>query len=1274
MTDIIGVKFISWNCRGLHTFSKIKQVMSRLKQLQSKIVFLQETHLMPKDICRIRNRWPGQVFAASFSSQARGVVTMIHKSIPFQMNKIIQDPSGRYLIVQGTLLSKRLNLVNVYGPNEDIPKFYSNLFLTLSTFSGFYVMGGDFNCALDPIRDRSSGHDQSHKQTRKTLNYFIKDLNLVEIWRHLHPKDIQYSCFSRTHQSYSRIDYFLISATLMSYITDCSYDSIVISDHAPVSFNYIDPKFLGNPPKWRFNPKWLLDDQFNKHITQQIDMYFDINTTQTSASIRWEAFKVFIRGVILSVTSSKSKNFKKELTELDTKIKLIEKTLSYKKDSNTHQELLNLRTKYNELSAKKAAASLMMLRQNYYDQGEKAGKLLAWRIKQKQSERTINCIEDNCGNITVDPVKINDTFKCFFENLYSSEYADNSTQKEFLDSLSIPTISEETQMFLDRDIIEEEIIEAIDNLTAGRTPGPDGLNVDFYKKFKRKLARPILDMFKESFTNGMLPESLRHALITLIPKPNKINTKCDSFRPISLLNTDVKILSKILARRLETLLPKIIHRDQNGFIKGRQGFHNVRTLLNVLYLKKGAYDTAILSLDAEKAFDRVEWPYLFEVLKRFGFGEMFCKWIRILYMHPMAEVLTNNIISKAFNIQRGTRQGCPLSPLLFTLAIEPLAIAVRSHSNILGVRSDTIDLRISLYADDVILYLTNLAHSIPSLLQLLSLFGNFSGYKINQSKSCILLLNNGDSQIPTVTQFKVVDSFIYLGIKITANVDHISSVNYQPLLNTISKFIERWKNLPISLIGRVNIIKMSVLPKILYLFQNIPLCPPTSFFTILRRSFTNFIWNNKRARVRLSLLYLPFNRGGLQFPNLQWYYWAAQLRSTLYYFSSESKSIPWVDIESLFIKSKLPLYLYLYSADINFLRKDKDVVSFNPILINTISVWCDVHKYLGQCNTLSCFTPIWGNKFFKPARSDPGFKMWFDKGLQKIEDFYREKDLMSFTEIVSQFDIPKKHFFKFLQFRSYVSSYQGAKLTKPNKTPLEELLSKPAQSKGLISMFYKMLESHSKESSESKLASWREELNVNIPSDVWEEICTKAQVQTFNSNLKLIQYNWIMRTYITPVRLNKINENIPDTCIKCSDEKGTLLHCMWNCPKVQEFWKEVAIFISQMVFVNLPMKPEIFVLGIIPENIIDHGSTRKLVDISILQAKRLISLYWKKVEKPSIVQWINNMSFCLAMEKITYILKGKTSLFEKIWTPFISFISNSNFGNVLNETREDKIT
>ena len=148
--------------------------------------------------------WQGSTYAPSFTSQARGVMILIHKSMPFKVSNVIKDTFGRYLIIQGLLLSGNLNLVNIYGPNTDEPIFFTNLFLTLNCRG----IAGDWNCTLDPVRDRSTGTDQTHLRSRKTIHYFIKELNLLDIWRH-------FNCHSGTFHTYSMIDSFLISASLV---------------------------------------------------------------------------------------------------------------------------------------------------------------------------------------------------------------------------------------------------------------------------------------------------------------------------------------------------------------------------------------------------------------------------------------------------------------------------------------------------------------------------------------------------------------------------------------------------------------------------------------------------------------------------------------------------------------------------------------------------------------------------------------------------------------------------------------------------------------------------------------------------------------------------------------------------------------------------------------------------------------------------------------------------------------------------------------------------
>ena len=138
----------------------------------------------------------------------------------------MNDQKGRYLIVQGSLLSENVNLVNLYGPNKDGCDFFKDLFLTLTTFTAKYIIAGDFNCTLNPSVDRSTGLDQSHSKCRTVIQCLIEKLKLLDVWRELKPHNKAFSCYSSTFNSYSTIDYFHISTDLRPKTHDCFYDNI----------------------------------------------------------------------------------------------------------------------------------------------------------------------------------------------------------------------------------------------------------------------------------------------------------------------------------------------------------------------------------------------------------------------------------------------------------------------------------------------------------------------------------------------------------------------------------------------------------------------------------------------------------------------------------------------------------------------------------------------------------------------------------------------------------------------------------------------------------------------------------------------------------------------------------------------------------------------------------------------------------------------------------------------------------------------------------------
>lgn len=169
------------------------------------------------------------------------------------------------------------------------------------------------------------------------------------------------------------------------------------------------------------------------------------------------------------------------------------------------------------------------------------------------------------------------------------------------------------------------------------------------------------------------------------------------------------------------------------------------------------------------------------------------KWIKLLYTNPTACVITNNNLSSLLTLERSTRQGCPLSPLLFILAIEPLAMSIRAKANLSGITIGDHEHKISLYADDVILFLSNLSKSVQTLLDLIDKFGQFSGYSINNAKSSILFLNEDERTNPvTNTPFSNArEGFTYLGIKITPQINTVIKANYDPLMKEVQDSFEK---------------------------------------------------------------------------------------------------------------------------------------------------------------------------------------------------------------------------------------------------------------------------------------------------------------------------------------------------------------------------------------------------------------------------------------------------------------------------------------------------
>lgn len=265
---------------------------------------------------------------------------------------------------------------------------------------------------------------------------------------------------------------------------------------------------------------------------------------------------------------------------------------------------------------KKTQFQIQQLKFNSFQYSNKANsKYLANLLQYKKEKSIIPAILDAAGNINQNPQDINNIFRNFYSNLYSPTHQPTQSEIDtFLNSLTLPKLTAEQTNILDAPLTLNELTKALNKIPSNKSPGPDGLPAEFYRHFWDILSPLFNRVIIEIKRSSTIPTHMNTAAMTLLLKPNKDPSHPSSYRPLSLLNTDLKIITKALATRIETVTPTLIHPDQTGFIRNRYATDNVRRLFNLFNIsQERQHKTIIISLNAEKAFDKVNWSFFYSI-------------------------------------------------------------------------------------------------------------------------------------------------------------------------------------------------------------------------------------------------------------------------------------------------------------------------------------------------------------------------------------------------------------------------------------------------------------------------------------------------------------------------------------------------------------------------------------------------------------------------------------------------------------------------------------
>lgn len=857
---------MSWNVRGLG--SDDKSSWCRKLKVKNEIccIMLQETQFESLENVKLNRFWGNDDFEfihVDATGRSGGLISLWNPRV-FSKESVFSDRN--LLVVSGSLKhdGRRAHIVNVYCPQSLVGKrrVWDMLKSVIVNDGGLWFVGGDFNSVRDEEERRNSGFNL---QETNEFNEFVEEVGLHEF--SLKGRKFTYLVGNKM----SRLDRIFVDWGLLNEWPNAEYRVLDRkgSDHFPIIIKTVSRNF--GPKPFRFFNSWLHREGFDDMVKDVLGNGVYLGDPYMRLMGKFKTLRSKIKAWKENVTRDEMEEVEclsKEIRDLEGVLEVRD----LKEEENWIMEEAKARLKH--LEYLKLKDMRQKSRVQWAKDGDENSRFFHGMINTRRVANSIMGLSVNGEWVTNHKVIKKEVLR-----FYRSKFVEDMVVRPKLNCFGLKMISADEADSLLSPFLEKEIREAVFQCGSDKAPGPDGFNFRFIKKYWDLFSGDFVDMMRHFASSGNISRNVATSFITLVPKV-KDPSSLGEYRPINLIGVVSKVISKVLANRLKTVMDSVINETQSAFVAGRYILDSPLVISEISsWARRSGKELFMFKIDFEKAYDNINWDFLLSVMRQMNFPDLWCSWIKGILVSACSSVLVNGSPTFEFTCGKGLRQGDPISPFLFIMVMEALSGIIKKACSIgsfhgVSLPRDGPVISHLLYADDAMVMGEWSESNFVCLKRMLRVFHLCSGLRINIQKSSLYGVGVDKEAVDAKARVLGCRSgttpFCYLGIKVGANMSRIN--NWDPVVKVFKTRLSNWKASSLSIGGRLTLIKSVLQSLPSYYFSMFE--APVGVVNTLEGLIRKFLWGGngdvrKLHWVGWDKVSRPIKSGGLGIRKLE---------------------------------------------------------------------------------------------------------------------------------------------------------------------------------------------------------------------------------------------------------------------------------------------------------------------------------------------------------------------------------------------------------------------